>query len=108
MPDPTPAQPANLTFSGTELDMSEISRSEAFELATQYNARERMGARVREVLLLNELQGREPSLYAESLEGCWIAYVEREDWGRLIESLIILIDKNDGSIRYAGGAGDEG
>jgi hypothetical protein len=90
--------------------MAEITRSEAFEIATKYNAKERMGARIGEVLLQNEL-GREPSLYdGPPLQDCWIAYVEPENilsWG-LRESLIILIDRRDGSIRYSGGAADEG
>lgn len=88
--------------------MPQITRSEAFEIATKYNAEHRIGVRVREVLLLEELQFREPSLYGVSLDDCWIAYVERDGPPRLIESLIIAIDSNDGTIRYAGGASDEG
>lgn len=89
--------------------MAKITRSEAIEIATKFNAKERMGASIRKVVLLNDLQCREPSIYnVPPLQDCWIAYVERENSFMLIESLIILIDRNDGTIRYAGGASDEG
>ena len=91
-----------------------ISRDQAKVRAEKYlQDRSMLGAfSIRHVYSVEEIQFRLPLVYGcpeESLENCWIVYLERLlDKIQLRSSMIILISKETGSTVYFGSAKDEG
>jgi len=61
---------------------------------------------VESAVRLDELTGREPNVYGQRLEDCWIAYVRMPCRG-LHSSTILLIDDATGAMVYFGSAHDE-
>ena len=50
-----------------------------------------------------------PSIYnGPDLSRCWIAYLESSNPSILQSSTIVLIDREDGVVRYVGSGNDEG
>lgn len=85
-----------------------VSRQEARAIAEQHLTPP--GTGIAQVLAFDELQGRRVNLYnvsGESLQDCWIAYVERPLRG-LFSSSIIVISRRTGRVIYNGSANDEG
>lgn len=85
-----------------------ISRDEAYRIAEQEIVSSGLGTGVSHIALLDELSSRPPLLWnGPDLRTCWIAYAERPLLG-LMQSTIVLIDRESGAVRYKGGANDEG
>lgn len=89
-----------------------ISREAAAETAELYARAHGLGTRTSAVTTLQEIRDsgrREPNLYTVAdWRNCWIAYIEDPDWAWLRSSTIVIIDPDDGSVVFAGPAGDEG
>jgi hypothetical protein len=62
---------------------------------------------VESAVRLDELTGREPNVYGQRLEDCWIACVRMPCRG-LHSNTILLIDDGTGALVYYGSANDEG
>jgi hypothetical protein len=85
-----------------------ISRGQAREIAESVVISQKLGRGVLNVVSVDEIQGRVPSIYGvPDLVGVWVAYVARELVG-LRASLVVLVSRATGDVVYAGSANDEG
>ena len=85
-----------------------LTRKQAADVARVDAQKHQLGFRVRQVLSLDELEGRAPNLYGVSLAGCWVAYIEPVGPPGLFSSTIIVMDQASGRVMYCGSANDEG
>jgi len=84
-----------------------ITREDASRIAQQAAIERKLGAAIAQVLRLEEMEFRRPSIYNHSLDGCWIAYVEHTSF-QMQASTIVVINDQTGAVVYAGSANDEG
>jgi len=85
-----------------------IEETLAMEIANQYRIEHDLGIGIRHIYLAENIPFAKPRLYNYELDNTWVAYVERDLKGVLCSSLIIVVDRANGNIRYAGSAHDEG
>jgi hypothetical protein len=85
-----------------------ISRGQARAVAESAILARGMANSVWTIWLEEEAVTRAPSIYeGPDLSRCWIAYLESDPW-IIQSSTVVLIDRNDGVVRYVGTANDEG
>ena len=85
-----------------------ISREEAANIARSYAIAHDLGESVRSVVLLQEITGRVPMIYAVALDNCWIAYIENRHPLKICSSTIVVVGREQGNVIYGGSAMDEG
>lgn len=94
--------------------MLTITREQAAQIAADvlHFSAERDDYKIGRVVSFDELTGAPPAAYirsSESIEDCWIAYLERMTFfNGICSSTIMLVSKTTGHMVYFGSAGDEG
>jgi hypothetical protein len=94
--------------------MSTITREQAARIAADvlHFSAERDAYNIGRVVAFDELRGAPPAAYicsSESIEDCWIIYLERKTFfNGVCSSTIMLVSKLSGHMVYFGSAGDEG
>ena len=86
-----------------------ISRGQARAIAESAALARRMANSIWTLWLEEEVFTRPPSIYnGPDLSHCWIAYLEHPNPSIHQSSTIVLIDREDGVVRYVGSGNDEG
>ena len=85
-----------------------ISRGQARAIAESAILARGMASSIWTIWLEEEVIARSPSIYDEpDLSRCWIACVEDPNPSMHESSTIVLIDREDGAVRYVGSGNDE-
>lgn len=86
-----------------------ISRGQARAIAESAMLVRGMANSIWTIWLEEEVIARPPSVYeGPDLSRCWIAYLEHPNPSIHQSSTIVLIDRQDGAVRYVGSGNDEG
>jgi len=86
-----------------------ISRGQARAIAESAVLARGMASSIWTIWLEEEVFTRPPSIYnGLDLSRCWIAYLENPNTSIHQSSTIVLIDREDGEVRYVGSGNDEG
>lgn len=86
-----------------------ISRGQARAIAESAILARGMASSICTIWLEEEAMARPPSIYdGPDLSRCWIAYLENPNPSIHQSSTIVLIDREDGEVRYVGSGNDEG
>jgi hypothetical protein len=86
-----------------------ISRGQAQAIAESALLARGMENSIWTIWLEEEVISRAPSIYnGPDLSRCWIGYLENPDPSIYQSSTIVLIDREDGVVRYVGSGNDEG
>ena len=86
-----------------------ISRGQARAIAESAILARGMASSIVTIWLEEEAMARPPSIYdGPDLSRCWIAYLENPNPSIHHASTIVLVDREDGAVRYVGSGNDEG
>lgn len=85
-----------------------ISREAAREIGKADAIAHGLGFAALDVRCLDEIKAAKPILYGVNLEDAWVVYIEQVGPLALQPSVIVVVDRESGSILYRGSAHDEG
>ena len=91
-----------------KVGLQTVSRDTARDIAENHVLANGLGRGISKVLLLEEITWRKPSVYGVELKNCWVAYVEEFHFAGLKSSVVVLVDRESGTVIFGGDAGDEG
>ncbi|MCB1709044.1 MAG: hypothetical protein KDI10_09995 [Halioglobus sp.] len=91
-----------------EVGLQTVSRDTARDIAENHVLSNGLGKGISKVLLPEEITWRKPNVYGVELKNCWVAYVEEFHFAGLGSSVVVLVDRETGTVIFGGDAGDEG
>ena len=91
-----------------EVGLQTVSRDTARDIAENHVLSNGLGKGISKVLLPEEITWRKPNVYGVELKNCWVAYVEEFHFAGLGSSVVVLVDRESGTVIFGGDAGDEG